>query len=275
VAGRDDGVLAQRDAVAVADLVAGLAGGPRELLVEGALEATERLVGAHEADQVGGDVVGRVVADRVLAQRDALEALLLQVVDDLGGQRGGDAAGDVLEPAALDPEPAKGRDVVDVEPLGEQLGQLGGVVGRHHRVGDHHPAVDRVGQRHPVAVQDVAPLGREDHLLDALGGRHRGVRPRVDPLQLHEAGAEERQHDRDHDEAEAQPEHRRPAVGTDRSAPTPLRTLARTGSRLLPGPGQLGSVLGVWSGNGVANGPRSRFYLLTQARAARPRRQGC
>ena len=59
------GVLAERDPVAAADLVAGRAVGAGELLVEGALEAGQRLVGADEADQVGRDVAGRVVAQRV------------------------------------------------------------------------------------------------------------------------------------------------------------------------------------------------------------------
>ena len=59
------GVLAERDPVAAADLVARRAVGAGELLVEGALEAGQRLVGADEADQVGRHVVGRVVAQRV------------------------------------------------------------------------------------------------------------------------------------------------------------------------------------------------------------------
>ena len=69
--------LAQRDphALAGVGLPRGLAVDTGQLLVEGALEAAERLVGAHVADQVGGHVAGGVV-DRIgsSCEADALEA---------------------------------------------------------------------------------------------------------------------------------------------------------------------------------------------------------
>ena len=63
---RLDGRVAERDPVAVADRVALRAVGAGQLLVEVALEAGERLVGADEAHQVGAHVAGRIVADRVV-----------------------------------------------------------------------------------------------------------------------------------------------------------------------------------------------------------------
>ena len=72
------GVVAERDPVAGADLVASRSRRcPTSGLSKVALEAAERLVGAQEADQVGGDVVGRVVAHRVAAGGEPFEAAVL------------------------------------------------------------------------------------------------------------------------------------------------------------------------------------------------------
>ena len=121
----------------------------------------ERLVGADEADQVGGDVAGRVVADRVaLGGRGPCSRRSSASASDLVGQRGRHPAGDVLEPAALLAQRGEGREVVDVEPVGEELRELRRLVGGQLRVGDDHQPVDRVGQRLAVAVEDVAALGR-------------------------------------------------------------------------------------------------------------------
>ena len=74
-------VGAQRDPVAAADLVAGRAVLAGEVPVEDLLQAAERLVGAHEPDQVGGHVVGRVGADRVAPGGQALDAAGLGLGD--------------------------------------------------------------------------------------------------------------------------------------------------------------------------------------------------
>ena len=205
---RDHGVLPQREPVAAPDLVARRPVGAVQLGVEGALEAGQRLLGPHRPDQVGRDVLGRVLPHRVAPGADALEPRLVHGRHHVAGQGRGDPAGDVLEAAVLDPEPLEGGEVVDVQPLGQEPGELGGPVPGHLRVGDDHPAGHRVGQRLPVAVQDVAALGRQHHVDDALGRRHRGVRARVDPLELDEPGAEDREHHRDEDEADPQSEQR-------------------------------------------------------------------
>jgi len=140
--------------------------------------------------------------------RRTVEAGLLGLGDDVAGHRRGDPAGDVLEPAALLTEPRQDREVVDLEPGGEELRELGRLVGRHQRVGHDHDAVDRGGERLTVAVQDVAALGGQVDLHHALGGRHLGVRVGVEPLKLEQPGAEDGQHHRDDDEAEPEPEHR-------------------------------------------------------------------
>ena len=137
-----------------------LAGQPR---VEGPLEPAERLVGADEPDHVRRDVAGRIVTHRVLPGVESLEARLLGRLDDLGGLGGGDPPGDVLEPAALLPEPRQDREVVDVETVGEELRELGRLVGGQERIRHHHQPVDGLRQRLAVAVQDVAapsPAGR-------------------------------------------------------------------------------------------------------------------
>ena len=56
--------------------------------------------------------------------------------------------------------------------VGEQPGQLGGLVGGQGRVGDDHLALDGVGERDAVAVEDVAALGLQRHLDGALRGGH-------------------------------------------------------------------------------------------------------
>ena len=205
---RDDRALPERDPVAPSDgeaFGAVLAG---QLGVEGPLEATERLVGADEADHVRGDVPGGVVTHRVLPGLEPFVARLLGLLDDLDGLGGGHPSRDVLEPAALLTQPRQDREVVDVEPVGKELRQLRRLVGRQERVGHHHEAVDRRGQRLAVAVEDVAAPCRQVDLDHALGGRHLGVRVGVHALELHQPRAEDRQHHRDHHEAETQPEQR-------------------------------------------------------------------
>ena len=238
----DHGALPQRDPVAAADLVAGRPVGAGELRVEGALEPGERLVGAHEADEVGRDVVGRVVADRVAPRVEALEAELLGVLDDLGGDGRRHPAGEVLEPAALLAQPRQDGEVVDVEPAGEELGDLRRLVGGQHRVADDHQPLDRAGERLAVAVEDVAAPGGQRHLTGARRGRHLGVRLGVDALQLHEPRAEHRQHHRDQHEARA-------AAGTAGSRAA-SRGVARVGWRVRT------AVLPLSPGLGWRGGPR-------------------
>ncbi len=206
-----DGVLPQRDPVATADLVARGAVGTGEQPVEGALETCERDIGPDEPDEIGGDVLGRVVTQRVTSGAEPREAALLGVVDHLQRDRGGNPAGDELEPASLLAQPGQDREVVDVEPVGQELGDLRRLVGGELRVGPDHQPVDRSRQRLSVAVQDVAARGRQRHVHQTLGGRHLGVRVGIDALQLDQPYCEDRQHHRDRQEAEPQPEQRRAA----------------------------------------------------------------
>ena len=120
----------------------------------------------------------------------------------------GHVPGEVLEPAALLAQPLEQVEVVDVELLGEEPGDLGRLVLGHLRVADDHQAVDGRRQRLAVAVEDVAALGGQHHVDRALGGRHRGVRAGVEPLELDEPGAEEREHHRDQHEPRPEPELR-------------------------------------------------------------------
>ena len=208
VDGRLDGGLAERDPVADADGVALRAVVPGQQAVEVPLEAGQGLVGAHEADQVGRHVAGRVVADRVVPGVQAVEAGLLGGGDHGLGLAGRHAAGDVGELLVLQPQGLEGLEVVDVEPSGQELRELGRLVPGQLRVGHHHRPVDRVGERLAVAVQDVAALGGQLDDVGALGGRHRGVRVGVHALQLHQPGTEHRQHHRDDHEPEPQPQVR-------------------------------------------------------------------
>ena len=209
------GALAQRDAYALArgGLPGGLAVDTGELLVEGALEAAERLVGAHVAEQVGRDVARRVVADRVVLQADAGEAGRVDLGEGVAGQRARDASRDVLVAAALLATPQRGQrpEVVDGQPVGQQPGDLGGAIGGELGVRDDHLALDGVRERDAVAVEDVAALGDQRHPRRTLGCGAQGVRLGVDALQLDQPRAEERQDDRDEDEPDAQSQHRRSA----------------------------------------------------------------
>ena len=161
VDGLDGLVGAERDPVAAADLVAGFAVLAREVLVEDLLQPAERLVGAHEPDQVRRHVVRRVVAHRVTLGPQALDPAGVGLGDHVVGERGGDPPGDVLEPAALVAEPVEGVDVVDGEPLREEPGDRRGAVRGLRRVRHHHQPVHRVRERLAVAVEDVAALGGE------------------------------------------------------------------------------------------------------------------
>ncbi len=208
------GVVAERDPVAGADLVARLAVGAGEVAVERVLESGQGAGGAvlargaEETDQVGRHVARGVGPHRVAPGREALVAELLGGVDDVGGQGRGHLAGDVLEPAVLDAQPLEGAEVVDVQTLGEEGGDLRRAVGGHQRVGHHHQPVDRVGERLAVAVQDVAARRRQHHVDRALVGRHLRIGLRVDALELHQAGGEQREHHRDQQEADPEPDRR-------------------------------------------------------------------
>ena len=218
VDGVDDRAVAERDAVALADLVGRGAVLARQPPVEGALQtrqgthAVERVGRAEEADQVGPDVVGGVLPDGVAAGVEPLEARRPGAVDHGGGQRGGHPAGEVLEAALRRAEPVESVEVVELQLVGQESGQLGCPVAGQLRVGDQHQPVDRLGQRLAVAVEDVAACGGQHDLDRALGGGHLGVGVGVQALQLDETGAEHRQHHRDDDEADAEPQLGRAAA---------------------------------------------------------------
>ena len=205
-------VVAERDAVAAAGLVGGgavLAGQHR---VEHQLRALAGVaVGVHEADQVRRDVVGGVGPDGVAAGVDTRVAARLDRLDDLGGLGRRDPAGDVLELRVRLAQPGEQVEVVDVETTGDDRGDLAGVLHRQRRVGDDHQAVDGLGERHPVAVLDGAPVGREGHRDHALGAGLGDVRLRVDALQLEQPRGEDGHDHRDQDEADPQPDQGRTA----------------------------------------------------------------
>ena len=105
------------------------------------------------------------------------------------------------------------REVVDVELLAEEPGDLGRLVLGQLRVTDHHQPVDGGRERLAVAVEDVAALGRQYDVDRALGGRHRGVGAGVEALQLHQPGPEQREHHGDQHEPDAEPDLRRAHAG--------------------------------------------------------------
>ena len=72
-------------------------------------------------------------------------------------------------------QPLEHGEVVDVELLGEEPGDLGRLVLGHLGVTDQHQPVDGGRERLAVAVEDVAALGGQHDVDGALGGRHRGV----------------------------------------------------------------------------------------------------
>src|SRR4029079_10530141 len=114
----------------------------------------------EEADQVGGDVAGRVLAQRVGLGVDAAERDLAQVgvgdraphrvldlLDHLGGERGGHPAVEVREAAPRLGELGAYVEVVGAELVGGDPGDQAAVLRGDLRVGDQHQAVDRLGQR--------------------------------------------------------------------------------------------------------------------------------
>ena len=92
----------------------------------------------------------------------------------------------------------------------------------------------------------------------ALGGRHRGVRVGVDALQLHQPGAEHREHHGDDHEPEPEPQLRRAAQAAPRS---PGRTRDRTThqSGLLSGCRGCGAARACWGHSYPCRGACSRF----------------
>jgi hypothetical protein len=92
------------------------------------------------------------------------------------------------------------------------------VLHRHGRVGDDHQAVDGLRERDAVAVGYRAAVRRQGHGHHALGAGLGDVRLRIDTLELEQPGGEDRDHHRDQDEPDPQPDQRGPAEPADSSA---------------------------------------------------------
>ncbi len=234
VARLDRAVVAERDPVAVADLVGLLAVLAREPLVERELQAGHRGCRCRRGSRPGWRRrPGRVVAQRVGLGVDAAERDLAQVGvgdraltarldlrDHLGGQRGGHPAVEVLEAAA-------------------RLGAAWRRVRRSSRgragrrgSGRSSPAYFAVTFGSAISIRPstdsasatplrstiVPRLAGQD---DGGGARRlgaRGVRLRVEALELEQPDAEHRDHHRDHDQEDAQPGVRRPAAAPGRDS---------------------------------------------------------
>ncbi len=149
---------------------------PGQLLVEGALESrAERLVGADEADQVGPDVAGRVVPDRVAAGVEPLEARAPAAPSTTSvASVGGHPAGDVLEAAApCVAEPVESVEVVERPARRRGIGPAR-APGRAVSCGSAttiSPSIESASGS-PLRSRMSPRVGGQHDLDRALGGRH-------------------------------------------------------------------------------------------------------
>ncbi len=170
------------------------------------------VVDADESEQLRRQRAGRVVALRNREEADPRQAHRL------------DLAGDVAVDLTLDVDEraVRAEGLLHVAGLqAEQRRQLAGLGDRVGHVGGIRVDVRglfREGERDPVAVEDLAALGREVERAHALLHPQRGERALVPDLQERQADADRHEGQHDGDQHGHQPCRR---WASQRSAPTP------------------------------------------------------